>query len=461
MHYNCGRGLIPISWARADLGLDGYLCCPGPSLDYIETDLRGRGRMVFALNTAYPRVMPDIWIGMDKAECYDRNLWYEPFPKICRGGLQEMTLGGECVKDFPQVYWASVEQTEQSMFNLRNHQDLFVWHKHTLGTALHIMVWMGVRKFHFVGCDMGGSRDYWDDRKLTDEQRKHNRTLYGQQVDWLRKWSEEARQWGMDVLSCTPDSPINEYMPYKDVYAALNDSEASHVVKDTGERVHALETVERRKLGVVIPTRGDRPQFVAQCQEMMARQTKQPDGYYLIDYKPIKEGNDQRDRVRRGVEKAKADGMTHILIVEDDDYYPPEYIETMWNAWRDEDLIGSAYYQAYHLKRREYLTFRVCMDCEAVPLHCTGFTVDAYERFVDDGKGNLDDALSRWGYQHARYRLLLAPLVVSIKHGVGCTGGGLHDTFNHGVPDPEMKWLKRQVDDPELITFYQYGTLDI
>jgi hypothetical protein len=47
--------------ARKDLGLDAILCCPGPSLKGTP-DLRGIGRKVFAVNTAYPTVKPDIWL---------------------------------------------------------------------------------------------------------------------------------------------------------------------------------------------------------------------------------------------------------------------------------------------------------------------------------------------------------------------------------------------------------------
>jgi len=52
-------------------GLDCFLCCPGPSLaDVRQERLHVPGAVVIAVNTAYPRVRPDVWIGMDRPECY-------------------------------------------------------------------------------------------------------------------------------------------------------------------------------------------------------------------------------------------------------------------------------------------------------------------------------------------------------------------------------------------------------
>jgi len=219
----CGNGWVPVKIAKKEMGLDAYLVCPGPSMVPIE---RGRGRLVMAVNTAYPKVIPDIWVGMDKVECYDRRLWGESFMKILRGNYGDLEFKGKAIKYYPQTYFASVSKSGKSMFDLRGHTDKFVWNKHTLGVALNILIWMGAKRIHFVGCDLGGDKDYYDDRVLSEGLRTYNRRLYDQQVTFLQKHTEEGAKRGIELISCTPDSPINRYMEYIPVEKAIEATEA-------------------------------------------------------------------------------------------------------------------------------------------------------------------------------------------------------------------------------------------
>ncbi len=243
LFYECGNGWADTKFAKKDMGLDAFLCCPGPSLVPVE---RGRGRKVFAVNTAYPKVIPDVWVGMDHLECYDRGLWGESFMKILRGNYWEQEYNGKAVKYHPETYFASLEKPKTSMFHLRQHTSKFVWYKHTLGVAIHIMIWMGARRIYFVGCDLGGERDYYDDRKLDADLKKYNRKLYSNQVEFLRKHTLEAKAYGIEFISCRPDSPINEYMDYVNVDEAIRRSEEAVSYRDE-PILHAKEADAIRK----------------------------------------------------------------------------------------------------------------------------------------------------------------------------------------------------------------------
>lgn len=220
--YDCGNGWQRAHMARKDLKLDAILCCPGPSLKNVP-DLRGPGRKVFAINTAYPTVRPDIWLGMDEPHCYDINLLYEGFPKIFRGPYAKREYHGQKLHAYPESYFADVDKIPagQTMFDLRSHDVKFAWHKHTLGVALHFMVWMGARNVFLVGCDLGGADDYCHDLKLTDDHRKTNRRLYAQQVTFIENLAKEATKYGITIHSSTPNSPINEFLPYTSVYQLM------------------------------------------------------------------------------------------------------------------------------------------------------------------------------------------------------------------------------------------------
>jgi hypothetical protein len=218
--YDCGASWASAHWARKDLGLDAILCCPGPSLKNSNPEnLKGPGRKVFAVNTAYPTVKPDVWVGMDEMHCYDENLLHEPFPKVFRGTYCEMSYAGKKVRDCPETYFADVAQVPpgKTMLDLREQNTKFAWHNHTLGVALHMMIWMGAKNIYLVGCDMGGEADYCHELTLTPDQRSRNHRLYAQQVVFLEKLAKAAKAYGITIWSSTPNSPLNRALPYRGI----------------------------------------------------------------------------------------------------------------------------------------------------------------------------------------------------------------------------------------------------
>lgn len=226
--YDCGKGFAKISFARADLGADAYLCCPGPSLAKVEdSQLHVPGAMIFALNTAYPKIRPDVWIGMDRPECYDRRLWWESFIKICRGSFGGIQCEGMPIRHCPSVYFADIATPKnfETIFLNRSHDVQFAWYNNTLLVALHILVWMGARKICLVGCDFGGDKDYYDDRVLSDENRKRNRELYTKQIGNVNVFNQWAKRYSIKVVSCTENSPVNKFLEFQDLQKALELSE--------------------------------------------------------------------------------------------------------------------------------------------------------------------------------------------------------------------------------------------
>ncbi len=470
LYYETGNGWYQISFARKNMKADAYLICPGPSLaDVDATKLRGQGRKIFAINTAYPKIHPDIWMGMDKVECYDASIWNEPFVKICRGAYGDMSIKGRKVKDYDNTYFAHMKPPEpgKSMLDYRQHDSPLMWHNNTMAAMLHLMIWMGAKKIHLVGCDMGGKKDYYDDRKLSATQREYNRKLYKRQIDFLRKLKELADPQGIELISCTPGSPLNKFMVYIPLTDAIKMSERKSDIQKVKIK-HALDAY--KKVGVIVPTRGDRPGFLKACKEMIKYQTTQPDKVYIVDRKPTTKGNDQRDRIIEGIEKAKKDKVTHVIIMEDDDYYPPTYIEKVLSAWGDEHLVGGYYYNIYHLKDKERTMYHIDMNLgtgvKGSPLHSTSFTMAFWDSFYEAGmintKQSLDLEIWAWGKQiNTKIKLIHDPdLVVSLKHGNGKVAGGNHSGIKegYGVPDFNMEYFTRMVD-PKILKMYKQESI--
>ena len=260
--YNCGNGFKKISFARKNMGMDAYLCCPGPSLKNIDPNiLRGKGRKIFSINTTYPFIKPDIWLGMDKIECYDRNLLHEPFIKIFRAPLEkELFWDDKRISEYPETYFATIKEPEKgkTMFNYREHDVPFVWHKSTLMVALHMMIWMGAKDIYLAGCDLGGNTDYYDGARLNDEQRSYNRRLYKSQVKHLEELYKIGKKYNINLHSVTPNSPINDFMDYIPIEEAINKSEEKTKFKDNDTSIKHVLEIPRKTTVVCVYNASDK-----------------------------------------------------------------------------------------------------------------------------------------------------------------------------------------------------------
>ena len=455
---------------RDNLGLDAYLYCPGPSLAGVkDSEIHVPGAMVFAINTAYPHIRPDVWMGVDWPECYSRNLWHEPFMKCIRNGYQDCHSVGFPIKLGRNTYFLDTARPpkDKPYSFILDRGDTFTWHKNVFMWAIDVMVHIGAKRIHFVGCDLGCSEhDYHDGRSLKEAQRNENMRVYMSQSESLKTLAPMLKMIGVECISCTDVSPLNKFLPYKSLGKSL---------KDTSSRTMDFPVLDvrdvaasRKRICGITPTRGDRPQFMEQCRGMMDRQTRKLDKLYVIDYAPENDGNDQRERVIRGAKQALADGFRRALIIEDDDCYRNDYVETMADMWHDDiPLIGSWFYTMYHVSERCHITYRANQlgkdrRMNWPTLHSTGVDLETFLRFANSawlGKNqNLDQDLWEWAQcNQVPYKLVEIPrLVISIKHGVGVQAGGCHTSIK-GRPgierDLDMAWLSRHTD-PALHDFY-------
>jgi len=251
LYFDCGNGAHPASFARKELNADAYLFCPGPSLAETVKNVKIKrpGVFSFAVNTAYPLVRPDVWVCLDRPECYDRRVWWEPFIKIIRDCRRNYTVAGQPIKYAPQTYWATFKDPVpmEYIFEARAHDAPIAWFKNVMGTVLHLMVWMGAKKIHFVGCDMGGEKDYHDERELKKVDREENQQLYKKLAGpYMESFTRLGKKYGVECISCTPGSPINAHMDFLPLRKALTASRRK-APRHGGEILNCRE-VNRREL---------------------------------------------------------------------------------------------------------------------------------------------------------------------------------------------------------------------
>jgi len=183
------------------------------------------GVVTLAVNRAYPRIAkPDFWVGNDHPACFAATLMWEPFPKILRMCWRDQKMFGKPLKMCPNTLFVDVvaDRHPLGLWDCRlDNLTIPAPRYNTFETALHLAVWMGARQIHLLGCDFGGARDYYDQTMLTEQQRGLNRRLYNEQVHRLRLHALEGDNRGIHILSCTPRSPINDFLPFVPLHDAL------------------------------------------------------------------------------------------------------------------------------------------------------------------------------------------------------------------------------------------------
>jgi hypothetical protein len=219
---------------NAAKGLTAFIVCAGASLNSIPVaTLRGVGRTVIAVNSAYPTVLPDYWIGMDDPCNHEASLFSESFPKIVNGGKPEADCYGVPLRDMPNVWFADTHRPD------RWDEKGFKWEGHSLSAAIQFAFHIGCVEIVLVGVDLdNSSTHYHDGNYLTPEQAARNQTLYDQQLDYLRTVRDELLQRGIALESATRGSRINAFLPYRSIQERILELESC--VKRGRGQLHCL-----------------------------------------------------------------------------------------------------------------------------------------------------------------------------------------------------------------------------
>lgn len=213
------------------------------------------------------------------------------------------------------------------------------------------------------------------------------------------------------------------------------------------------------KVAVVIPTRGDRPEFIAQCLSMVQRQTRQVDHVIIVDYPPKDAIPDLVPRFREGFDKAFNLYKCDLAIAwENDDYYATNYIETLVQAWEKAgrpQLIGLNRTIYYNIFTNKYVVLghggRASMMSTAVTpaILFHKWCADEYT-YLDWHLWVNDKTLSKKSVSSPH-------ICIGIKHGIGLCGGGGHTTewAHYSGEDKDWKFFDSIVTDEKDREFYR------
>ena len=245
-------GIARLSLNSRDIGLDCFLCCPGPSLVDVPP---APGVIRFAVNTAYPTVRPDVWVGVDHPGAYDPRLWWEPFVKIMRSGTHTRVVGGRYLGESPMTFFADhMRRPSADILKDLGPHVRFCYNANVFFFALHIMLWMGARRIRFVGCDMSNEKaDYCTGNTLTPEQRVNNAKLYAAETQTLRELKPQFDAAGIELVNCTPDSPLGDFLPSRPLGEALTEAVERTPQPFVKQPLHGKDAYETQWALIVAP----------------------------------------------------------------------------------------------------------------------------------------------------------------------------------------------------------------
>jgi hypothetical protein len=204
-----------------------------------------------------------------------------------------------------------------------------------------------------------------------------------------------------------------------------------------------------KKLCLITPDRNDRPEFLEHCKWQMERQTVRAGHHYIINDKPRSQSEvDIVPRIKLGMAMALRDGFESCLIIENDDYYPDDYVARMSEYLHQSLMVGIDQTVYYNIQQP---SFRRLFHAGRSSLFCTGVNMKAIEDYQWPENGLLYFDIHLW--KHTCWKVFQAFTYgpVGIKHGTGFCPGNFHNGIVNGKPakgmidDRDYHWLKSQV----------------
>lgn len=196
-------------------------------------------------------------------------------------------------------------------------------------------------------------------------------------------------------------------------------------------------------------SRGDRPQFLQFCRRQIERFTIQPKHSIFVEEPPKDKEPDLTKRIRMGIVAARNLGIDIIYIIEDDDYYPPDYIEQHWIG--SFAFLGRSKSLYYNIRNKTYAELP---HPKRSSLYNTAFRISALQKFAWPEDNTIFLDLHLWKHAQQWPHLLMNEVLgVGIKHGTGLTAGIGHKIVMPNK-DADSSFLRSKVDS-EAFKFYQ------
>jgi len=325
----------------------------GPSVKKVNLDLLNN-ELTIGINRAYELLSPSILFGVDG------QMW---------GWVEQGKCGEESKRKFNEYKgykaWMAVHDVFPPDFYLIDIDDkggyrigttnLLAYNGNSGYGAINLAAALGANPIYLLGFDMQGDKQgkqkWWHDGYPVD----YGENVYKGYIKEISNFAPVLKKAGFDVVNLNPKSALKcfTFGNYKRVVANKPVIPAN-AIKAMGKPC---------TITAITPT-GDRPLAFALCKHWMEMQTVQPDQWLVIDdgEVPLKPSPGM-DYIRR---KPTSHDPKHtlnvnlqaalplirgskIIIIEDDEYYAPRYIETLSKKLDSFEVAGISNSKYYHL----------------------------------------------------------------------------------------------------------------
>lgn len=216
------------------------------------------------------------------------------------------------------------------------------------------------------------------------------------------------------------------------------------------------------KIGIIIPDRGDRPEFLKNCLRMIDNQQFaqywKKDGIeietFIVDYKPKNSDCDITPRYKKGYEYFSNQNVDIVFLIENDDWYSKYYMNTMLLEWVKNDkpdILGTNYTIYYNIGICKHKTLEHFHRSSAMS---TILKPNLKIQWPKDEDPYTDIHL--WKQLNGVTFRPKNHICLGIKHGVGKPGGHYHINQLDKYPnnDDGLKFLQETIDS-ESFVFYK------
>ena len=227
------------------------------------------------------------------------------------------------------------------------------------------------------------------------------------------------------------------------------------------------------KIGAIVPTRNLRPVLLERNREYRERQIIPIDVTEIVDYAQKRFPYDLTERYRYGLEKL-ADKCDLIFFMEDDDYYPENYIAAMMEYYEKAGSpevfgVGETFFYHPELRYAWYkyhpeegpAAFQMCIRSDAIKKIDWSIVNDL---FIDAGL---------WKQLEGKTVQFKDPNAIGIKHGRGACGAGGHNRWFYEarmkkigsdlsadewvIHDPDGTWLRDTIGTEDSDWYFHFG----
>ena len=330
----------------------------GPSVKKLDLGLL-RGEMTIGINRAYELLDPSILFGVDG------QMW---------GWVEQGKLGEESKRKFNAYrgykVWMALHRVFPPDFYLIDVDGDGGYKIGTTGRlafknnsgygAINLAAALGANPIYLLGFDMHGDKQgkqkWWHDGYPVD----YGENVYKRYIEEIGQFAPVLKDAGFKVVNLNPKSALKcfEFGNYQEV-----------AKQKPRIPVTSIQVMEKPGMVTAITPTGDRPLAFALCKHWMEMQTVRPDQWIVVDdgKTPTKapawadyirrapQHNDPKHtlniNIRTAIPHIKG---SKIIIIEDDEYYAPKYVETMERHLGKYEVVGISRAKYYHLPSGGY-----------------------------------------------------------------------------------------------------------